>query len=304
MEHQNESSIIDALKNAPDMNPSPEFVSRTRQELLRRARNNRNNERLAKKYARGAALAAAVVLAAWITLFSGSRQIQTAVQTGLNIMTPQPSVLSTTTAEPVVFIYHTHNLESFKSELPSPRIETDTYNAAVESHDRNITLVGKHLGQKLDDLGVKTLVDDTDYTSKPDYNFSDAYRLSRTTVSAALKSTPSLQMVFDVHRDSLTRDKTTDKLNGTDVAAIRFVVARTGEYEQANRKLATDLQHQIETMHPSLAPQITVTTTASYNQDLLPESLLIEIGGQENSLQEEYRAAEILAQAISNTVHH
>ncbi|RAP78539.1 stage II sporulation protein P [Paenibacillus montanisoli] len=300
MTRKNEEFIINTLKHSPDMNPSIEFVNRTRQELLHRAQNTNTNENMFIKYLLRSGLVAALMLVAWFTFFSGSQQLNTAIHAGLSIFTSRSSVISNTNAKPVVFIYHTHNLESFKPELGSSLI-----GKSVESRDINITRVGKYLSEKLEEFGVKTLVDQTDYTTKPNYNFSDSYQLSRTTVSSALKTNPSLKMVFDVHRDSLTRDKTTTKINGKDVATIHFVIASSNEKYKENLKLASELKKQIEQLYPRLSPQISLKnpagdTSRSYNQELFNHSLLIEIGGMENSLQEEYRAAEILAQAISN----
>ncbi|SFS77566.1 stage II sporulation protein P [Paenibacillus sp. BC26] len=300
---KDEEFIINTLKNSPIMIPSVEFVNQTRQELQHRAQILSKKEIMLTKYLLGSGVVAALMIVAWLTFLSGSHQLNTAINAGINLITSRPSITANTNTEPVVFIYHTHNLESFKPDLGS-----SLTGKTVESRDINITLVGKHLSEKLEELGVKTLVDQTDYTIKPNFDFSGSYQLSRKTVSSALKTNPSLKMVFDVHRDSLTRGKTTTQIDDKDLATIHFVIASSNENYQENLRLAQKIKKGIEKLYPSLSPQITLKkpegdTGQSYNQDLFDDSLLIEIGGIENSLQEEYRAADILAQAISNIIH-
>jgi stage II sporulation protein P len=60
----------------------------------------------------------------------------------------------------------------------------------------------------------------------------------------------------------------------------------------------------IKALHPGLSPQVSLLnslteSSRAYNQDLFINSLFIEIGGPENSLDEEYRAVSILAQIIA-----
>jgi stage II sporulation protein P len=302
MTQKNEEYIINSLRNSPDLIPSNEFVSKTRNELQLRARNMSKKKPIYSKYIISTGLAVSMILIAWITLFSGSNQINTAaiINAGQIITNPQ-NIITDVKNEPLVFIYHTHNRESFVPELKISSPDE----AQSSDINKNITSVGRYLSEKLEELGVKTLVDQSDYESKPNFDFKDSYKLSRTTVVNALQSNPTLKMVFDVHRDSLPRDKTTVKINGNDVATVRFVVANSNEKYEENMKFASTLHDQLESLYPGLSPQIFLVkqpegeSSQSYNQDLFINSLFIEIGGPENSLIEEYRAVDILAQIIA-----
>ncbi|SFM43608.1 stage II sporulation protein P [Paenibacillus sp. 1_12] len=243
-----------------------------------------------------------IILTTWLTYFSGSQQINSAIYASFNSIkaakhpnniTPQEKT------EPLVFIYHTHNRESFVPELQI----TSPEEAQSIDINKNITSVGKHLSEKLEGLKIKALVDRTDYGSETNFSYADSYKLSRVTVVNALKINPSLKMVFDIHRNSLPREKTTISINGSNVAKVQFVVTRSNTKYQDNIKFTNTLHDKIQTNYPGL-PQVLIKdaspeTSLSYNQDLLQNSLVIEIGGPENSLEEEYRAVDILAQTIA-----
>ncbi|HWO95919.1 MAG TPA: stage II sporulation protein P [Bacillus sp. (in: firmicutes)] len=49
-------------------------------------------------------------------------------------------------------------------------------------------------------------------------------------------------------------------------------------------------------------PKVKLPTNEYYNQDLFPQSVLIEIGGPENSFEEVNRSTDILAEVIAEIV--
>ncbi|MDQ0888783.1 stage II sporulation protein P [Paenibacillus sp. V4I9] len=301
MTQPDEEYIINILKKSPDMNPSIEFVHKTRQELKYIVNNNRNKAIHFRKYLISSGLTVSLILITWITFFSGIHQMNTAIHAGLNIINPKQTVITEAKNEPLVFIYHTHNRESFVPELQSISPEE----AQSIDINKNITSVGKHLSEKLEDFNIKALVDRTDYASEPNFSYKDSYRLSRETMVSAIKSNPALKMVFDIHRSSLPREKTTTKINGIDIAKIQFVVSISNKHYQENIKFASKLHDQLESLYQGLSSQVTLKdapteSSLSYNQDLFPNSLLVEIGGPENSLEEEYRAVDLLSKAIAD----
>ncbi|MGD9676793.1 MAG: stage II sporulation protein P [Vulcanibacillus sp.] len=198
----------------------------------------------------------------------------------------------------VVFIYHTHNRESFLPELKTKK--------ANEAYDPNInvTLVGKKLSEYLNKLGIGTVISTKDYwTELEDYSLS--YKHSFETVQAALKKDNDYEFIFDIHRDASVREKTTRTINGKEYAAIYFVIGEANKNYEQNKKLAEELHQKLEELYPGLSKGIlskqkTIGSNGDYNQSISTKSLTIEIGGVYNTLTEEYRTTEALARAIAD----
>ncbi|MGB9826744.1 MAG: stage II sporulation protein P, partial [Desulfofundulus sp.] len=120
---------------------------------------------------------------------------------------------------------------------------------------------------------------------------------------------PELKMLLDVHRDAPSsnaaesRALTTTEINGQKVARIYLIVGtdRLGLAHpnwQQNHAFALKLQQKLETLYPGLSRGIKIDT-ARFNQHLHPHALLVEIGGDQNTLAEAELGARYLADAIA-----
>ncbi|MBT9155198.1 MAG: hypothetical protein DDT37_00163 [Firmicutes bacterium] len=58
------------------------------------------------------------------------------------------------------------------------------------------------------------------------------------------------------------------------------------------------LQQSLETVHAGFSRGILLREHGRFNQHLHPQTLLIEIGGHENTMEEVLRATRLLAQAV------
>jgi len=197
----------------------------------------------------------------------------------------------------VVFIYHSHNRESYYPELKA--------NATNPESDKiNVTLVGKRLANQLESLGVGATHSSKDYPSTTQgYNYNYSYKYSLQTVRQALASNDQLQFFFDIHRDSQRRKKTTATIKGKDYAQVYFIIGHKNPNWRENEAFANQIHEQLEKKYPGLSRGIWGKTTANgngeYNQSVAPDSVLIEIGGVDNTLQECYRTADVLAKIIA-----
>ncbi|PSL45040.1 stage II sporulation protein P [Salsuginibacillus halophilus] len=200
--------------------------------------------------------------------------------------------------DPIAHIIHSHSRESFFPELEE--------GANVAFHaEQNITLVGERLGQRLEELGIGSEVDKADIEQKLQdrgLDFADSYDVSRPLVEEAKEESDTLEMFFDVHRDSQPRDVTTVTINGEVYARTFFVIGENHADYEKNLAMAEELHHILEDTHPGLSRGVIVKggrgSNGRYNQDLSPQSVLIEIGGVENTLEEAYRSADVMAEAI------
>lgn len=207
----------------------------------------------------------------------------------------------TTGDRDVIFIYNSHNRESFFPHLPGV-----TNPDQAQHKEVNITKVSDRLAESLQANGIGTNVDDTDIMSrlnKKGLGYGQSYKESRTVVEAALATNKDMQYAFDLHRDSISRDKTTKKINGKDFARIMIVVGEEYDSYEKNLELAAKLHHLMEEKYPGLSrgvyPKKGAGTNGVFNQDLTENGLLFEFGGVGNNLDELYRSADALAEVFS-----
>ncbi|CAH0121035.1 hypothetical protein PAE9249_03561 [Paenibacillus sp. CECT 9249] len=196
-----------------------------------------------------------------------------------------------------VFIYHSHNRESW-----NPVLQKDVKDPS--SATKNITLVGKRMASKLEQLGVGVVHSDQDYASTvKNYNWNYSYKYSRTTVKEAMAVHKDLQYFIDIHRDSQRHDKTTVTIDGKSYAQVYFIIGHGNENWRENEKLANEIHTELEKRYPGLSRGIwgksAKTGNGEYNQSLSSNSILIEVGGIDNSLEESYRTADVLAGLIA-----
>jgi stage II sporulation protein P len=211
---------------------------------------------------------------------------------------PDEQAKPTTGGRKVVFVYHSHNRESW-----IPELQADTKDP--NSTKKNITLVGKRLVEKLEAEGVGALHSNTDYpTAIKDYRWELSYKYSKKTVTEAMESNDDLEFFFDIHRDSQPRKYTTATIDGKAYAQVFFIIGHRNPEWRKNEAFATKIHEALEKEYPGISRGIWGKTAATgngeYNQSLAPESVIVEIGGVENTLEESYRTADALAKVITD----
>lgn len=199
-----------------------------------------------------------------------------------------------------VYIYHTHNRESFR--MPSDK-------QADYSKTNNITLVGKRLGQALKKRGIGVEVDTTDIAGmviQRDLNYAESYDVSREVAKDYLKKAKDTEFVFDIHRDAIKRELTTVEIKGKNYARIVFVIGGENKHYKKNLQLATELHERLNKKYKGISRNIVMKSgkgvNGVYNQDLSENALTIEFGGVDNSLYEFYRTAEAFADVFSEYI--
>ncbi|UOF88907.1 stage II sporulation protein P [Fodinisporobacter ferrooxydans] len=213
--------------------------------------------------------------------------------------TSTANTAATTDQNPEVYIYHTHNREAYLPELHGVTQPDDAYDAKI-----NITRYGDTLVQDLKQLGVSSIHTTNDYwTMGPYWN---AYKYSRQTVKQVLKQHPGLKMILDIHRDSEPKSVTTTIVKGAPTAGIYFIIGGMNPHHDENERLANALKNQMDQEYPGLCRGIWRKTSTQYdtiyNQDLSPNSVLIEIGGPYNTPDELNRAVDDLSHVIADVL--
>ncbi|WP_078597238.1 stage II sporulation protein P [Evansella clarkii] len=207
--------------------------------------------------------------------------------------------------EKVVHIIHSHNRESFFPELK----DVDVSDPHQANHGTvNITLAGERLGLELAKRGIGAEVDTSDIGAKLNergWQYGQSYSMSREVLQGAIDAHGEFEFYFDLHRDSARREKTTVELNGEKYAQILFVIGKGNPEYEKNLMVANDLFERLKQEYPGVgksvySPPVTSGRNGVYNQDLSPNSILIEFGGVDNSLEEVYRSVEAFAEVFSD----
>ncbi|HEU4964945.1 MAG TPA: stage II sporulation protein P [Bacilli bacterium] len=211
---------------------------------------------------------------------------------------PRPPVVAAKPSnEPLVYIYHSHNRESFLPDLPGKTDPDEAYDAT-----KNIEQAGAVVQETLKKAGIPTLQTLEDYWTKGP--FPQAYDFSRPTVQSVLKEHKDLKLIFDIHRDAGDRDVTTRTINGVDYATIYWIVGGGNPDFKKHEELAKTLNSYLEKMYPGISRgaftrPYTAAFDTRYNQDLNPNMLIVEIGGPHNSLEEVKRTAKVLGEVAA-----
>lgn len=213
--------------------------------------------------------------------------------------TAPPAKLSTN-GKKVVLIYHSHNRESWVPELG---LQPKDANLAQDAKT-NITLVGKELADRLEDKGVGAAHYATDYATAIDkYNWYYSYKYSGKTVKEAFAANPDIKFVFDLHRDDSSKEQSTLTVNGKSYAKVFFIIGQKNPNWEKNEAFASQVQERLEQKMKGLSRGIWAKKAhdgnAEYNQSLSTNSILIEIGGVYNTLEECKRTAGVLAEVIA-----
>ncbi|NMO94860.1 stage II sporulation protein P [Paenibacillus lemnae] len=198
-----------------------------------------------------------------------------------------------------VFIYHSHPQESF-----NPLLSKASNNPGSTSPSKNIMLVGSMVSKRLQAKGIGTVHDQSDYQSSvPDYNWNYSYKYSRQTVKAAMAQHDDLTYLIDIHRDSQRHSKTTTQINGVNYAQVYFIIGHANKNWRDNESFANRINQKLEQKYPGVSRGVWGKSAnqgnGEYNQSLSPRSILIEIGGIDNTKEELKRTAELLADMIA-----
>ena len=215
---------------------------------------------------------------------------------------PLPFAVEPGAGEPQVLIMHTHATECYEDAERSwadPAASARTTDTA-----RNMVAVGAAMARVLNEAGICTIQDTTlhDYPS-----YTGSYAASNATVRAYLARYPGIKIVLDVHRDAIggadgSRTKPVFMWNGLKCAQVMLICGADNggnlpNYRQ-NLCFAAAWQSAMATVVPGLARPC-LFDYRYYNQDLTTGSLLLEVGGHGNTLDEAIRGGELAARALA-----
>lgn len=186
---------------------------------------------------------------------------------------------------PLVIIYHSHTTESF---VPTSGKEFTT------DLTQTVVRVGEELASLLEeDYGIKVV----HHRGVHDLPRSQAYARAEETVKGLVKKYPEASLVIDLHRDGISRVATTTTLEGKEVGRTLLVMGTNHARWRENYSFALEFHEKSERLFPGLSRGIR-DRSFTYNQDVHPRAILLEVGGHRNSLEEALATTGYLARII------
>ncbi len=196
---------------------------------------------------------------------------------------------------PQILIYHTHSQEGYSDSVPG-----DESMSIMGVGDRLTEILTEKYGYQVLHHRGKYDVESRD----------DAYSNSLGDIESVLAENPSIQVVIDLHRDAVPEEtRLVMDLDGRPTARFMFFnglsrTKNTGNIsylynENLDSNLAFSFQMQLKAMeyYPGLTRRIYLKGYR-YNMHLRPKYLLIELGAQNNTLEEAMNACDPLAHIL------
>lgn len=185
-------------------------------------------------------------------------------------------------SNPIIYLYNSHQTEEYKAS-----------NYAEFSINPTVIMNNYILEDIFNKNGYKTYVEEKsikDILNKNNWNYSYSYKASRTLLEERIIEYPTLKYFIDIHRDSLDRSKTTVNIDGKDYAKVIFLIGLENPNYEKNLEFTEKINNKMNEYYPNLSKGIYkkggVGVNGVYNQDFSPNTILIEIGGNENTTNE------------------
>lgn len=196
---------------------------------------------------------------------------------------------------PQILIYHTHSQEAFADSVPGDGTTT-------------IVGVGDRLSQILtEQYGYRVM----HHTGQYDVDSrDDAYSASLPAIKKLLQDNPTIEVIIDLHRDQMPEEtRLVMDLDGRPTARFMFFnglsrTRKTGdisylynENQEGNLAFSFQMKLKAEEYYPGLTRK-NYLKGYRYNMHLRPKTLLIELGAQNNTVEEAMNACDPLAHIL------
>lgn len=206
---------------------------------------------------------------------------------------------SLATDAPTVLIYHTHTTESY----------SDAGSQYSSDGDKGVLGVGEAMKAVFEAHGLKTLHLTDNFAVGGAFN--KAYTRSLAGVEAVLKKYPSIQIVLDVHRDSIMEGDTEycplTTLQGKEYAQVMVIsgtdtLGLSHPHWRQNLQFGLTLVKQMQQDYPGLSRPLNLNANR-YNTHLTPYTLLLEVGGGANTSAQAKNSGRAVAESICKIVN-
>lgn len=184
--------------------------------------------------------------------------------------------------QPLIYLYNSHPTEEY---APSDFVEFSVHPTVIMNN--------YILEDILEKKGYSTIVEEgsiSEILKRNHWNYNNSYRASRILLEQSILNYPSLKYFIDIHRDSLKKEKTTVEIEGKKYAKLLFIVGLENENYSQNQAFTESIHQKLEELYPGLSKGIYQKggpgVNGVYNQDFSPYTILLEVGGYENTTNE------------------
>ena len=183
---------------------------------------------------------------------------------------------------PLIYLYNSHQTEEY---APS------TY--AEFSINPTVIMNNYILEDIFNKNGYQTVVEEEEIKqilTENNWKYVNSYKASRILLERSILKYPTLEYFIDIHRDSLKKERTTINIRDKDYAKVLFLIGTENPNYQANLELTEKINNKLNELYPGLSKGILRKggpgVNGIYNQDFSKNTILIEIGGYENTTTE------------------
>lgn len=191
----------------------------------------------------------------------------------------------------IVYLYNTHQEEKYldKEHIYKPTIMQAT----------------KYLNERLNNLGIGSFMENKSVSkivNDNNWSYGKTYIVSRQFMEERKREIPDIKYFFDIHRDSGSHDYTTKCIDTKCYARILFVIGLENSNYMENQKFAENLNKKLNEKVNGISKGVLQkqgkNVNGVYNQDFSSRVLLIEVGGENNTIDEVYNTIEVLSNVI------
>ena len=208
-------------------------------------------------------------------------------------------VIKEESKDPLIYIYNTHQTEEY---------ETSTI--LDYSIKPTVTITNYILEEIFNKNKLYTYVEESnikEILNKNSWNYSYSYKATRILLEQRKQEYPTLKYFIDIHRDSITKDKTTININNKSYAKILFLIGLENPNYQENLSFTEKLNNLINQKYPNLSKGIYKKggpgVNGVYNQDFSKYLILVEMGGYQNTPIEVLNSSLALAECFMEVIN-
>ena len=165
------------------------------------------------------------------------------------------------------------------------------------------------LREKFRDQGITSLVEEQNVTELlrvNNWNYASSYKVTRMLMEDAKLKNPSLTYFIDLHRDSVNRSISTTTIGDLSYAKVMFLIGLENSNYKENLAFTETINNKLEAKYPGISRGIYKKegpgVNGVYNQDFSPKTILIEIGGTENTIDEVLHSIEAIADVLGKII--
>ena len=200
---------------------------------------------------------------------------------------------------PTVYLYNTHQTEEYKP-----------ITLAEISVNPTVIMNNYILQDILKRNNIESIVEEEsiqEIRKQNNWNYADSYKASRVLLEKRILEYPSLNYFIDIHRDSLGKDKTTTTIYTKSYAKVLSIVGLENPNYQENLIFTEKINQKLQEEYPTLSKGIYQKSgqgvNGVYNQDFHKHTILIEIGGYENTTSEVLNSTLAFSKVFMEVLH-